>query len=238
MRSEGPDQPPLPMPLERYQELVARRRAAAPRPEPLQPVPRRDPAASTTALAGELLGEAASRRLESGELLLISEEATLADLEQAAASVAPAAALPALPDSEPLLATLAAPRLLCPRLWEIFDWQPALAEHLRLLEGGLKAGMILPQAMLVGHVETFPERVEHLSRLRQLAHAGTEQGGAVVMAIHVATAADLAAAVATERAAQFTDILAAARPTQPDHDRRHALAIARLALGPGTVAVG
>lgn len=226
------------MPLERYQELMARRRATASRPEPLQPVPRRDPAETTTPLAAELLAEAPVRRLESGELLLVSEEATLADLEQTAAAVTAAVTMPAVPADEPLLATLTEPRLLCPRAWEIFGWQPALAEHLRLLEGALRGGMVLPQTMLIGHVETYPERVEHLSRLRQLARACADHDGAIVLAVRAATSADLDNSAITERQARFKEILDAARPTRPDHDLRHALAVARLALGPGLVATG
>jgi hypothetical protein len=219
----------LPMPPDRYAELVARRRAVSP-PDPLVTVPPREPADTTSDLAAELLTESESRNLESGELLLVSEEATLADLERAADAVGPAPALPAVPDGDALLAVLATPRLLNPRVWEALGWQPPLAEHLRLLEAALLGGQVLPQTMLVGHVETFPERVEHLVRLRHLHEASRDAGGGVIVAVEVAGSDRLPAVTP-----RLERILAAARPAAPDTDRRHALALARLALGDGVV---
>jgi len=219
----------LPMPPDRLGALLARR-AAAPRPDPLHPVPSREPATATGDLARILLAEAAQRRLASGELLLVSEEATLADLEAAAARVAPAvAAACAPPGAEPALAALAAPRLWCARVWSVFDWQPPLAEHLRLAAAALSGGMVLEQTMLVGHVETWPERIEHLMRLRDLVDDLGGRGGRPVRSLRLADPADL------PRAAPRRSIAAAARPAVADHDRRHALAVARLALGPGIV---
>jgi hypothetical protein len=219
----------LPMPPDRYAELVARRRAVSP-PDPLVTVPRREPATATSELAAELLTEAAGRSLESGELLLVSEEATLADLERAADTVELVPALPAMPDGDALLAVLATPRLLNPRVWEALGWQPPLAEHLRLLEAALLGGQVVPQTMLVGHVETFPERVEHLVRLRHLHEAARDARGGVVVAIAVAGPEQLPAVTP-----RLERILDAARPAAPDTDQRHALALARLALGGGVV---
>ncbi len=225
----------MPMPPDRYAELLRQKRQA-PGPDPLQPVPSREPIAATTELARRLLAEASARVLESGELLLVSEEAALGDLEAAAARIRPADRLPEPPDEAPLRDLLGAGRLLCPRIWDIFGWQPPLAEHLRLMADLLRGGSVLPQVMLVGHLETFPERVEHLLRLRAL--AAEAPPGAVVVAVRLATPADLAAAGCGDpspRAAKLAAILRGARPRVPATDRRHALAVARLALGPAAV---
>ena len=223
--------PDSPMPPDRFAELVARRGAAA-RPEPLVPVPVREPATETSELATELLGEAAGRSLESGELLLVSEEATLDDLEAAAAGIAFASELPGVSAADPVLAALSAPRLLSHRVWEALSWQPPLAEHLRLLEAALLTGQVLPQIMLVGHVETFPERVEHLTRLRHLVETARAVGGGVVLAVRLAESDDLPPATP-----QLERILAGARPRDHTTDRRHAVALARLTLGPGSTLV-
>jgi hypothetical protein len=221
MRPEDPTGE-MPMPRDRYLALLARRPALAPW-DRFQAVPDREQAPVTSELAAQLLAEAAGRELESGELLLVSEEATLADLEAAAAGIEVASQLPAVPDGDPLFGTLAAPRLLGPRLWQLFDWQPDLEQHLRLLAGALRAGLAVPQQMLIGHLETFPERVEHLVRLRHVLRAGRQTGGRVVIAVRQAGPDDLAS------------INDGAVPATTDSDRRHAVAVARLALGPRTV---
>ena len=221
--------PDFPMPPDRFAELMARRGAAL-RPDPLVSVPAREPAAETGELAAELLREAADRPLESGELLLVSEEATLDDLEVAAAGIVSASALPGTAAGDPVLTALAAPRLLSHRVWEALLWQPPLAEHLRLLEAALLAGKVVPQIMLVGHVETLPERVEHLARLRNLVETARAAGGGVVLAVRLAERSDLPPATP-----QLERILAGARPADSGTDRRHALALARLALRPGSV---
>jgi hypothetical protein len=237
MHRDGPDPNGMPMPRERFQELVERRQAGA-RPDPLLPVPAREPATVTSDLAAVLLAEAASRPLESGELLLVSEEAALVDLETAAARVSLAPAAPGLPADDPVVAELVEPRLLNPRIWEAFAWRPGLAEYLRRLEAVVRAGIVLPQTMLIGHLETFPERVEHLARLRQLATAGGHLSGGVVLSILQAGPAQLADLGQDQDAGtrgRIEAILAGAKPSGADVDRRHALAIARLALGPGAV---
>lgn len=216
----------MPMPPDRYQELV-RTRELAHRPDPLLAVERRDPATATSALAAELLAEAAARPLASGELLLLCEEATLDDLEAAAASVVPATGAPTLNDTDPMLAMVTLPRLLSPRVDEVLGWQPPLAEVSRLLEGALQAGFDLPLTMLVGHVETFPERVEHLMRLRHLIEAGR---GTVVLQVALAADADL-----PSRDRRIVRVAQAARPADPELERRHTLALAALALGDGIV---
>ena len=218
--------PDSPMPPDRFAELVARR-SADPRPDPLVSVPVREPATDTSDLAAELLGEAAGRPLESGELLLVSEEATLDDLEAAVAGIASASEMPGISVDDPVLAALTAPRLLSHRIWEALLWQPPLAEHARLLEAAMLAGKVVPQVMLVGHVETFPERVEHLMRLRNLAENAGAVGGGVVLQVRLAEPGDLPPVTP-----QLERILADARPVDPDTDRRHALALARLTLGP------
>lgn len=228
MRRDGPDPTDMPMPPDVF-AAHARRRGLVPRPDPLHPVPSREPAGETTPLARELLGEAAERPLESGEILLVSEETTLTDLETAAATVAPAGAQPAVP-ADPVLAVLAAPRLLSPRIWEVMGWQPPLAEHLRLLETALLAGGTLPQTLLIGHVETLVERVEHLVRLRDLVAAAAGGDRSIVLEIRQATADELPTATPL-----LSRILAGARPSEADVDRRHAAAVARLALGSGVV---
>jgi len=227
----------MPMPPDRYAEL-RRRQQEQPAPSPLQAVPLRESPARSSALAAELLAESAHRRLEAGELLLVSEEASLADLEAAAAPIVPAASLPAAAADEPLLADLAAPRLLCPRLYEIAGWSPPLPEHLKLLHGALRAGQVVGQTMLVGHVETWPERVEHLGRLREVVARAGQAGGAGAGSLIVAVAeADLAALPVADPglAAEAATVAAAGRPPGLQIDRRHALAICRLALGPGAV---
>lgn len=215
----------MPMPPDRYQELV-RARQQQPRPDPLLAVERRDPPTATSPLAAEILTEAASRELQSGELLLLSEEATVADLEQAAVALETSGEQPAVPD-DPLLAALVQARLLAARVDEIFGWQPPLAEHMKLLEAALQSGLEVPQTMLVGHVETWPERIEHLMRLRDL--AATRQGR-ILLTIRLATDAELPAG--DPRVAKVAE---AARPADPELDRRHTHAMARLALGPGRV---
>ena len=219
----------MPMPPDRYQELV-RERGRAARPDPLAPVPRRDPAATTSPLASELLAEAAQRGLESGELLLVSEEAALADLEAAADRMpaAPAAIgatrpAPAEPAAATMLALLAEPRLFSPRVDAAMGWQPPLAELLRLLGATLQAGHDVRQTMLVGHVETFPERVEHLVRLRHLLEEGRGR-----LALTVARC-DLDALPDDEP--RVREIVRAARPADTSLEVRHARAIAALALG-------
>ena len=237
MHRDGPDPTGMPMPRERFQELLERRQAGA-RPDPLLSVPAREPAAVTSDLAAVLLIEAATRPLESGELLLVSEEAALVDLEAAAARVSLAPAAPGLPADDPVVAELVEPRLLNPRIWEAFAWQPGLAEYLHRLEAAVRAGIVLPQTMLIGHLETFPERVEHLARLRQLATAGGQLGGGVILSILQAGPVHLADLGQDQDAGargRVEAILAGARPSGADVDRRHALAIARLALGPGAV---
>jgi len=223
--------PDSPMPPDRLAKLVARR-GAVPRLDPLVSVPVREPATDTSDLAAEILGEAAGRPLESGELLLVSEEATLDDLEAAVVGIASASELPAISVDDPVLATLTPPRLLSHRIWEALLWQPPLAEHVRLLEASLLVGNVVPQVMLVGHMETFPERVEHLTRLRHLVETAGAAGGGVVVKVRLAEPDDLPPATP-----QLARILAGARPGDPDIDRRHALALARLTLGPGSVLV-
>jgi hypothetical protein len=217
----------MPMPPDRYQELV-RERARAPRPDPLAPVPRRDPAATTSPLAAELLAEAGQRRLESGELLLVSEEAGLVDLEAAAGRVPPApprpaAGEPAEPAAETMLALLAEPRLFSPRVDAAMGWQPPLAELLRLLGATLQAGHDVRQTMLVGHVETFPERVEHLMRLRHLLEEGRGRLALTVAGCDLDTLPD--------DEPRMREIVRAARPADPSLEVRHARAVAALALG-------
>ena len=214
-----------PMPPERFHQLV-QARSLEPRPDLLMDVDPREISDETSPLAAELLGEAAARPLESGELLLICEETTLADLEAAAAVVTLAAPL-ADPDEEPALAALAAPRLFSPRLDDLMDWRPALAEVLRLLEGALQAGAAVPLTMLVGHVETYPEWVEHLMRVRHLRDNGR---GRVGLTVSLASDDDLT--VPDER---VVGVARAARPTDVDLMRRHAQALAVLALGSDSV---
>ena len=226
MMRPGPlDQP---MPPERFGELL-RQRAGRPAPPALYPVPRREPAAVTDPFAREMLDEAADRALESGELLLVSEDATLADLEAAAVRVAPAADAPAVAD-DAMLAALGSPCLMSPRLFAVFGWQPPLAERSLMLAAALRAGATVTVAMLVGHIETYPERVEHLMRLRRLREEAGPNGGALVLSVVEAAPQDLPTGDA-----RLPEILASARPTDPDTDRRHAIALARLALGPGVV---
>lgn len=228
MRRDGPDPADMPMPPDVFAQHLRRRRLT-PRPDPLHPVPPREPAAETSDLARELLAEAAERPLESGEILLVSEEATLADLEAAAATVAPATAAAPVP-ADPVLALLAAPRLLSPRVWEVMGWQPPLAEHLRLLEATLLEGGAVPQTFLVGHVETFVERVEHVMRLRHLVQAAAEAGSTLTVAVRQATDQELPAATPL-----LSRVVAGARPEDAGADRRHARAVASLALGSGVV---
>jgi hypothetical protein len=225
------------MPPDRFAELQ-RRREQKPAPDALQPVPSREPVTRSGDLAQELLAEAGERQLESGELLLVSEEASLADLETAAERIAPAVELP-LPTEEdlagePLLASLDAPRLFSSRIYAISGWEPPLGQHLKLLAGALKSGREVGQVMLVGHVETLPERVEHLGRLRELldwAAGIPDCSGKLVLAVRQAEDGDLASG----DPGAVASVAAAARPSRPDVDRRHAVAVARLALGPNMV---
>jgi len=216
----------MPMPPDRFQQLI-RARELAPPPDPLIAVEPRLPATETTPLATELLGEAGDRPLESGELLLLCEEATLADLEAAAGGARPAADPPDSPADDPVMAALAAPRLYSSRLDQIMAWQPPLAEILRLLEAALQTDQTVTTAMLVGHVETYPERVEHLMRLRHLVDQGR---GRVVLRVELAQLDGL-----PSRDRRVRRVAEAARPTDAGLERRHALALARLALGPDAV---
>jgi hypothetical protein len=141
--------------------------------------------------------------------------------------VTPAAAAVALHDDDPMLAMVTLPRLLSPRVDQIIGWQPPLAEASRLLEGALQAGFDLPLTMLVGHVEIFPERVEHLMRLRHLLEDGR---GTVVLEVALAADTDL-----PSRDRRVVRVAQAARPADPELERRHTLALAALALGHGVV---
>jgi 2-iminoacetate synthase ThiH len=125
---------------------------------------------------------------------------------------------------------LNAPRLLSPRIWEALAWSPPLAEHLRLLEAALLTGATVGVTMFVGHLETFPERVEHLMRLRDLSRRAADNGGRLVLVVEQADPATLPA---TDP--RLPDVVAAARPSRADTDTRHAMAVARLALGAGVV---
>ncbi|MBD3221232.1 hypothetical protein GF314_08305 [bacterium] len=216
----------MPMPPDRFQQLK-RAQERKPRPDPLHAVDRRDPAVETSPLAAELLAEAASHPLESGELLVLSEEAALPDLEAAASGIETTEAVPDRGADEPALAAIARPRLLAARVDEIIGWEPPLAEHLRLLEAALQSGLEVAQTMLVGHVETFPERVEHLMRLRHMLEPGA---GRLVLTIRLSGDREL-----PPRDPRIGRVAAAARPADPDLEVRHARAIARLALGPGIV---
>ncbi len=216
----------MPMPPDRFQQLK-RARELEPRPDPLHAVERRDPAAETSRLAAELLAEVTSRRLESGELLVLSEEATLPDLEAAGGGIGTIETLPDRVADEPALTALAQPRLLAARVDEIIGWQPPLAEYLRLLEAALRSGMEVAQTMLVGHVETFPERVEHLMRLRHMLEPGA---GRLALAIRLGGAQEL-----PSRDRRIGRVAAAARPADAELEVRHSRALARLALGPGIV---
>lgn len=221
----------MPMPPERFAELLRQRRERPPG-ELWHHVPSREPAAESSNLAAELLEEARLRSLESGELLLVSEEASLVDLEAAAAAIPTASAMPSTVDADPMTISLAEPRLLCPRMFALAGWVPSLSEHLRMLEGALRGGLAVGQAMLVGHVETLPERVEHLVRLRELRDGAqaTGLGGMLMVAVHLAALERMPGTSEMALAAA-----AAACPADPETDRRHAQAIARLALGPGAV---
>lgn len=216
----------MPMPPERFGELVQQRREAG-APDPLPPVHPREPAALTSPLAAELLAEAADRPLESGELLLVSEEATLADLEAAAAAVPspPTAPVEDPEAGDPMAALLAEPRLLSQRVWDAMAWRPDLPEYLQMLDAALRGGQAPRLSMLVGHVEDWPERVEHCLRLRALL---TAAGPAVPPA--VAVVEDDPAAW-NARGERFAAVAEAARPRGADTDRRHARALARLAVG-------
>ncbi|MEZ4389345.1 MAG: hypothetical protein R3D98_17505 [Candidatus Krumholzibacteriia bacterium] len=133
----------------------------------------------------------------------------------------------ALADADPVLAMVTVPRLLSPRVEQLMGWQPPLAEVMRLLAAALQAGLTLPLSMLVGHVETFPERVEHLMRLRDLRQAGR---GAVVLEVVLAVDGDL-----PRRDGRLLRVAQAARPAEPALERRHARALAALTLGHDTV---
>lgn len=216
----------MPMPPERFRTLMQARELAA-TPDPLVNVERRDPSQESSSLAGELLAEAAERPLESGELLLVCEEASLADLEAATAGTPGAPAMPDLVDADPMLAMVTVPRLYAARIEQIFGWQPPLAELTRLLEAALQVGQAVPQTMLVGHVETFPERVEHLMRLRYLVASGR---GRVTLSVALADLDSL-----PTRDSRVARVAAAARPRDAEVEVRHALALAALALGPQAV---
>ncbi len=218
----------MPMPPERFGELVKQRREAG-APDPLPPVQPREPAAATSTLAAELLAEAATRPLESGELLLVSEEATLGDLEAAGDAVAAPPAAPACsPDvaDDPMAAVLAEPRLLSQRVWDAMGWRPELPEYLQMLDAALRAGMAPRLSMLVGHVEDWPERVEHCLRLRSLLVGVSPDTSAPVVAV---VEDDPAAWPA--RGERFAATAAGARPPAAGTDVRHARALVRLAVG-------
>ena len=231
------DHPGLPMPEDQFTRLRDRRIAGLPS-RLLLPVPCREPAAQTDELAALFLAESAQRRLESGEILLLSEEATLDDLETAAAAVTHrrvsrddgATDEPRPEDGSPL-SILGQPVLMSSRIWSLMDWRPELAEFSTLLVGALRSGQPLSTVMLVGHVETFPERVEHLTRLRELVdQAGGADNLSVIVAAWHAASGD---AVGDD----FVAIADAAAPSNPQMDVRHARALANIVLGPIGIAV-
>jgi hypothetical protein len=82
-------------------------------------------------------------------------------------------------------------------------------------------------------VETFVERVEHLVRLRDLARSAAGAGGTLTLTVRQAGPEELPPATPL-----LERVLADARPGAGDVDRRHARAVAVLALGDGVVLGG
>ncbi len=166
----------IPMPPERWRELrEARERAeAAAAPEARRP-DRQPPPAATTAFARELLAESAGRVLEAGELLVLFEEAALADLRVAAGEI-PAGAARLVVDPPPgVVLPSALAETLEPGAWLLADRVRRLTGRatsagawLRAAAAAAGGGLPVAADMVIGHLETFPERIEHLGRLREL----------------------------------------------------------------------
>lgn len=179
----------IPMPEDRYRDLIARREAReATAGAEVLPPDRAAPPAESSAFARELLAEAAGRPLESGELLVLFEEASLADLRAATGEIprraprpvvtaAPAGAAGHAPLATPGLADLppdvadplaAGAWLLSDRVRRLLGLEASAAAWLRAAHAAMAGGLLVAADMVIGHVETWPERVEHLARLRGL----------------------------------------------------------------------
>lgn len=165
----------VPMPPERFSELLAQRERveASATPSVLQP-DRTPPPPQSTEFARLLLGEASSRVLEAGELLVLFEEASLADLVAAAGEIL---TRPSLPVVEPPPGVALPPSLLevlTPGAWLLNDRVrrlvgrgPSAGAWLKAAAAAAMGGLPVAADLVIAHLETFPERLEHLGRLRE-----------------------------------------------------------------------
>lgn len=165
----------IPMPEDRWREVVAKRERAEAAATPEVRRPDRDlPAAESTAFARELLAESSTRVLEAGELLILFEEASLADLLTAAGpiSVLPAELVVEPPPGVVLPSSLT--EVLLPGAWLLSDRvrrltgrTPSAGAWLKAAAAAAGGGLPVNADLVIGHLETFPERLEHLGRLRE-----------------------------------------------------------------------
>lgn len=165
----------VPMEPERFRELVARRERLEAAAEPdARPPDRALPPEESTAFARSLLAEASSRTLEAGELLVLFEEAALADLTAATGEIA---AGPAVRVVEPPQGVVLPPSLLAilePGAWLLSDRVrrlvgrgPSAGAWLKAAAAVAQGGLPVAADLVIAHLETFPERLEHLGRLRE-----------------------------------------------------------------------
>lgn len=171
----APDHRDVPMPADRFHELLARRERAEAAAPPEARLPDRElPPAASTPFARELLADSDTRVLEAGELLILFEEAALSDLQAAAGTIAEHAAWPVVePPADvvlpPSLADVLLPGawLLSDRVRRLIGRTPSAGAWLKAAAATAGGGLPVSADFVIGHLETFPERLEHLGRLRE-----------------------------------------------------------------------
>ncbi len=170
----------LPMPPDRFHELLARREDETSGEGPrVFPPDRLAPPPTSSAFARTLLDELRTRLPESGELLVLFEEAALADLEAAAGPVprrpaGPAVATPGDLPLPPALREIVAGEtwLLSDRARSLLGLTPGTTAWLKAAHDLTRGGVTLGVTLVIGHLEVYPERVELLTHVREL-HART-----------------------------------------------------------------
>jgi len=164
------------MPPERWREQIAKRARVEAAATPDLRGPDRDaPPPVSTCFARNLLAESSGRTLEAGELLILFEEASLADLTTAAGAIPERVMLPVVDPPQdvelpPSLADILLPGawLLSDRLRRLTGRTTTAGVWLRAAAAAAEGGLPVAADMVIGHLETFPERLEHVGRLREL----------------------------------------------------------------------
>lgn len=162
------DLPDIPMPPDRFAELLARRqqREAAAVPDALPP-DRDPPPPVSTPFAQALLAESSRRILEAGELLVLFEEAAVVDLGQAAGPIPRLASWQVLAPPPDVVLPRSLTEVLTPGAWLLSDRvrrlvgrTPSAGAWLRAAAAVVAGGVPVTADLVIGHLETFPERLD------------------------------------------------------------------------------